>query len=239
MRRDTHFVEVRPRRLSYHVRYQLRKAILDGVFRPGQRLIETDIAREMNTSRGPIREAIQALEQEGLVKSEPWRGARVVELDPASIRSLVELRILLETFAAKAATERCDQSGYRELEQIVEQMQAAAREERIEEFLDHDIDFHRCICRLSGNPLLLEAWERISGRIRLMILLTLPTATALDLITTAETHPLVVEAMAAKDDALAARLLNERTWEAAESVIGDLLRSRVEPFVAEQKPRSS
>jgi len=220
MDNDKRFEEIRPRSMRYDVLHQLRNAILDGTLKPGARLNESEIARQMGISRGPVREAILALEQEGLVTTVHWRGSYVAEIDLEAFRELVELRILLETYAAKMATRRCTPGGCAELERLIDEMRAANAAGDIDDVIDHDLDFHHTICRLSGNRLLLRAWEQLSGRLRLAILLSLEQG--YDAGGMIETHPPVVEAMQRGDAELAAERLNQRTWEAAESILAKL-----------------
>ena len=210
------FEPIKPRSMRHDVLQQLRRAILSGQFRPGERLNESEIARQMGISRGPVREAILALQQEGLIETEHWRGSYVVELDPKSFCELVDLRILLETHAARIATERCTPDDCAELEHIVEEMRSASREGDVELVVDKDIEFHRTICRLSGSDLLLQMWEQLAGRLRLAILLSIEHG--YDAPGMVETHPPVLEAMKRGDADLAARRLNERTWEAAQMI---------------------
>ena len=216
MGEDKRFEEIKPRSMRYHVLRQLRQAILTGVFKPGERLNESEIAREMGISRGPVREAILALEQEGLAKTEHWRGSYVVDLDPQSFRELIDLRILLETHAAKVATENCTPDTCAELQKVIQQMREATINGDIERGVDHDLDFHRTICRLSGNRLLLQMWEQLAGRLRLAILLSIEQGYEAG--SMVETHPPVLEAMERGDGQLAAQLLNTRTREAAERI---------------------
>ncbi|WP_430334395.1 GntR family transcriptional regulator [Rhodococcus sp. ACT016] len=87
---------------------QIRQAIVEGRYRPGQRLIEQRIAEEFSLSRTPVREALRRLEAEGLVLSEPNRGAVVRTLSMADVSDLYGLRARLEAYAAELAAERID-----------------------------------------------------------------------------------------------------------------------------------
>jgi DNA-binding GntR family transcriptional regulator len=229
MAEQKQFKEIKPRSMRYHVLRQLRSAILDGVFKPGERLNESEIARQMGISRGPVREAILALEQEGLAKTEHWRGSYVVELDAQSFQELIELRILLETHAARVATEKCTPADLGRLDKVIQQMRTASQSDDIENVVDQDLNFHRTICQLSGNQLLAQMWEQIAGRLRLAILLSIEEG--YDAAGMVETHPPVLEAMQAGQADLAAQRLNERTWEAAERIIA-ILAQKDEPVEA-------
>jgi DNA-binding GntR family transcriptional regulator len=220
MGEDKLFETIKPQSLRVQVLRQLRRAILTGAMKPGDRLNETVIAREMGTSRGPVREAILALHQEGLVKIDHGRGASVAQLDPQSFRDLTEVRILLETQAVRLATERCDAASCAELAGIIEEMRDASKLHDVERVVDQDLSFHHAICRLSGNRVLLEIWEQIAGRLRLAILLS--TEQGYDAGTWVETHPPVLEAMRAGDPELAAKHLIGSTRPATEEIIRSL-----------------
>jgi DNA-binding GntR family transcriptional regulator len=98
-----------------HAYEQLRAAIVENRYRPGQRLIEQRIAAELGLSRTPVREALRILEAEGLVVSERNRGAIVRPLSPTEVVDLYGLRIRLESYAAELAAERIDDAGVTEL----------------------------------------------------------------------------------------------------------------------------
>ena len=84
----------------------IRRRIVEGGYRPGQRLVEQRVAEELAVSRTPVREAFRMLQTEGMVVVEPNRGARVRSLAPTDVADVYELRALLETRAAELAAER-------------------------------------------------------------------------------------------------------------------------------------
>jgi len=227
---ERRFAEIKPRRMRHDVLRQLRNAILDGTFKPGERLNESEIARQMGISRGPVREAILALEEEGLITTIHWRGSYVAEVDPESFRELIELRILLETHAAKRAAQNFSPADGAELERLVEEMRAANAAGDLDDVIDHDLDFHHTICRMGGNSLLLKAWEQLSGRLRLAILLSLQLG--YDAGGMIETHPPVIEALQRGEADLAAQLLNDRTWEAANIIMALVKGDRPQSLLA-------
>lgn len=107
----------------------LRQAIVEGRYRPGQRLIEQRIAEEFSLSRTPVREALRRLEAEGFVVSEPNRGAAVRSLTTDDVADLYGLRARLEAYAAELAAERIDRAGVEALDagisQFAETLQAS------------------------------------------------------------------------------------------------------------------
>ncbi|HEX7556290.1 MAG TPA: GntR family transcriptional regulator, partial [Leptolinea sp.] len=150
--------------LSDYVADRLRQAILLGQFQPNQRLLEQDIAESMKTSRGPIRDALKILENEGLVTRETHRGAFVAELNPEDMHEVNTLREVLEALAIKYVIQRATSSQLDELEQIVHAMESMAlKDYGQKEATDLDIEFHHTLCRLSGHKRVMTAWEALSG----------------------------------------------------------------------------
>lgn len=102
----------------------VRKAILDGVLGPAERLRQEELADVFGTSRIPVREALRALEYEGLVKSEPHRGFTVTSLDADDIEEVYDLRILLEAHAVRLALPLLTDDDFEELETLFAEMQS-------------------------------------------------------------------------------------------------------------------
>jgi DNA-binding GntR family transcriptional regulator len=156
--------------LSDYVADRLRQAILLGQFQPNQRLLEQDIAESMKTSRGPIRDALKVLENEGLVTRETHRGAFVAELNPEDMHEVTTLREVLESLAIRYVIQRATSSQIDELESIVHAMESMAlKDYGQKEATDLDIDFHHTLCRLSGHKRVMTAWEALSGQIRIVL----------------------------------------------------------------------
>jgi DNA-binding GntR family transcriptional regulator len=104
----------------------VRNAILSGVMGPGARLRQEELADVFGTSRIPVREALRALEYEGLVTSEPHRGFTVAALDADDVEEVYDLRILLESEAVRLALPLLTDEDLEDLEQLFQAMQAAA-----------------------------------------------------------------------------------------------------------------
>jgi DNA-binding GntR family transcriptional regulator len=101
---------------------RIRRAILDGTFRPNDRLNHAELAERLNISRIPTREALRVLEGEGLVKSYPYRGTVVSTMSAEEIEEAYEIRILLETRAAQRAMGRMDAANVLRIRDAYEQM---------------------------------------------------------------------------------------------------------------------
>lgn len=107
----------------------IRKAILAGIFQPGDRLPQQYLASRLMVSRTPVMEALHTLQAEGLVVYAPHRGATVRILEPAEIEEAYQLRILLETFALRLAIERITPEEIDELADMAHQIDAERDEE--------------------------------------------------------------------------------------------------------------
>ena len=129
---------------------QIRQEIVTGRFAPSQRLNETALAEALGVSRGPVREALKLLKAEGLVCEEPNRGTFVVSLSPADVGEIFEVRLAVETRAAKLLTRRQRQSDLSSLRHHAERIIDAATTGDDRLIGQADVDFHETICRLSG-----------------------------------------------------------------------------------------
>ncbi len=150
----------------------IRQAILHGSLKPGDRLLETEIAEQMGISRAPVREAIRQLESEGLVISHAHRGTFVAELSSTDLWEIYTLRAAVESLAVRLVTERATPETLSQLKQAVADMAQAAQEGDLQHMLELDIAFHELLCRLSGHARLLDIWLSMIRQIRIFIDLT-------------------------------------------------------------------
>ena len=138
---------------------RLLDEIMKGALPPGVRIVEGKWAQEFGVAQGSIREAIHILERDGFVTKELGRSARVVLLTEKDVIQLYELRGAIEGLAARlAAIARADLSG---LQSIVDGMRRAAVAKNAGALLDWDLRFHLELCKIAGNPHLLEHAIRI------------------------------------------------------------------------------
>jgi len=145
----------------------LREAIIAGKLEDGERLIEDKIARELQTSRGPVREALRQLEHEGFVVSYPYRGAVVLGVSDEEVHQvLIPVRLTLEKFSIPKAVERMDDADFAELAKEVWVMGEAARTNDLQKSVDADIRFHELLLERSGQPHAAQVWRSIAPRIR-------------------------------------------------------------------------
>lgn len=151
--------EVAKRSLGDSVYEALRASILDGTLPQGMRIVEETIARQMEVSRAPLRQALWLLKRDGLIVDESARTTRVVTLDAEAIRELHLVRTLLETSACQRAAQRITSDEIDRIESILTDMQTAADAEDRAAVARLDYEFHRTLCHASGMPRLVEMWE--------------------------------------------------------------------------------
>lgn len=145
------------------------EAMRAGELAPGERIIEASLAARFGVSRGPLREALKALEGEGLVERQPGRSPRVAQLTPEQAAQMVVMRATLEGMAARLLAARATQAQLALLEAQHARILTAARAGRVAEWRDADWHFHELVCRESGNEFLLRAWLSMSHRVRLFL----------------------------------------------------------------------
>lgn len=140
----------------------LRMAIIKGQLPPGTHLLEAQLAEKLAVSRGPVREALLRLEQEGLVVSQPYRGKFVANISAQMIHEIYSLRRVLECFAAELAIERMGPGELEQLHNLFERMMAAVNAGHFEEFADIDLEFHRLFVAAAEHTRLLQMWETLT-----------------------------------------------------------------------------
>ena len=143
--------------LREQVKDVLLERILRGELAPGERLVETRLARELGTSQAPVREALRDLELLRLVESEPFRGARVRAVDDSLLLPVFPVRAVLEELAASEAA-RNPERDLGALDREVESMREAAAAADWRTQIAHDLAFHRTMVEMAGNEPLLQSW---------------------------------------------------------------------------------
>ncbi|MBA2331589.1 MAG: GntR family transcriptional regulator [Actinobacteria bacterium] len=143
--------------LREQVKDVLLERILRGELMPGERLVETRLARELGTSQAPVREALRDLELLRLVESEPFRGARVRAVDDAQLLAVFPVRAVLEELAAREAA-RNPERDLGALDRELDSMRDAAAAADWRTQIAHDLAFHRTMVELAGNEPLLQSW---------------------------------------------------------------------------------
>jgi DNA-binding GntR family transcriptional regulator len=129
----------------------LRKSILTGQLKPGERLMEVHLASRLGVSRTPIREAIRKLELEGLVTMIPRRGAEVAQITEKSLKDVLEVRRALDALSVELACDRITPEELQKLKTACEEFEKAVREKEVSEIAKADVALHDIIVQAAGN----------------------------------------------------------------------------------------
>lgn len=196
----------------------MREAILKQILKPGERLMEEQLAEDMGVSRTPVREAIKKLEQEGFVVLVQRKGAYVAELSPNDARELYEIRAGLEVLACGLAAERATNTEIEEMQKHILQ-ELEQLESESDDFIHTvkvDIGFHDLIYKASRNQRLIMILNNLTEqvyRIR-MTSIMLPGRKKKSL----EEHRQIMEAISDRNIELAKRLAQEHIEHAEEAM---------------------
>ncbi|MBM3670164.1 MAG: GntR family transcriptional regulator [Actinobacteria bacterium] len=156
---------IRQRHLWEQIADELRAAILSGEMAPGTRLITAELAERWGVSRGPVREALMALENEGIVVSTRRHGTVVGTTSIVDLEEVLSVREAVETFAAVEVCNLGDeisQADLRKLGDLLKKIEAEKEQGKYEAARNHDFDFHQALVDLAGN-------SRFSGIYRQML----------------------------------------------------------------------
>ncbi|MHA6804024.1 GntR family transcriptional regulator [Salinifilum ghardaiensis] len=160
--------------LRERVRNTLHARIAEGEFRPGDRLLEHEIAAELGISRVPVREAIRMLQSEGLLEVLPRRGGVFVRsLHRREMEELFDVREALEVLAARRAVEQAAPGQADRMGELVAEAREALRAGDLEGMFQANAAFHDELVALSGNDLLMSMLEPLHGRLAWLFRLNL------------------------------------------------------------------
>jgi DNA-binding GntR family transcriptional regulator len=186
--------------------HALRGAITSGQYRPGDHLGEVELANRLAISRGTVREALRHLEQEGLVTAGHRGMLRVNQLSAAQIRGLYRVRAALEGLAVTTIIESPTRdAAVANLREALDRLADAGSD--FSDRVESDLAFHLLLCQLADNPMLVESWKHLEGRIRVAIMSH--SSDALPGIMSRDRHSPIVDAIEA-GDATAARAVVEQ-----------------------------
>ncbi|MEL7026644.1 MAG: GntR family transcriptional regulator [Pseudomonadota bacterium] len=194
---------------------RLHASIREGVFRPGDRLREEDVAERLSLSRTPVREALRRLEADGIIEHRPRQGAVVRQLDHAEVVELYEMRVVLERTAAEMAAKHGTAAEFDALDDL----NAAIAEERgnAAKAAAFNQDFHQSLYLACRNRFLLEAARALNNSLLLLGPTTFTDEARIDVVVSQ--HQAIVDALRDGDE--------EAAGAAAEAHLNTSLRQRL------------
>lgn len=197
---------VQPRTMVEQAAEAVVAAATRGVFLPGDRLVEAEIARDLGISRVPVREALRLLESQGIVVSTPYKGMRLMQVTNRGVAELMRVRLALETLALRGVVEDgVAPESIAALRRAADRMRQAAAEADMAAAVAADEAFHGELCRASGNATLHAVWHSLARQITVLWGLAAPHR---DLAQLAREHEALVAKLAAGDLAGAEALLS-------------------------------
>ncbi|MBO8138102.1 MAG: GntR family transcriptional regulator [Desulfotomaculum sp.] len=202
----------------------LRDAIINGKLKPGERLMEIQLAEEMGVSRTPVREAIRKLELEGLVVMVPRKGAYVAGISMKDIVDVFEVRAALDALAARLAAERITDDELDQLEKSIVSIHEVSDGKNIEEVVARDTGFHEIIYKASRNEKLIQIITHLKEQLQRFraTSLALPGRTK----EAVEEHKQIVEALSERDAELAAQLAYQHIENAENSMLSAIKKQK-------------
>lgn len=211
---------IEPRTLRENVTSILRQSIISGSLPPGSELNQVQIAEQLGTSRGPVREALGQLEQEGLIENIPYKGVLVTQLTRRYVQEIYSVRAALEKLALDRAIDQMTDEEITGLDSIVEQMRAAARRGSLEDLVSIDLAFHEYIMERADHLLAWKLWKQLEIGVQRCLHVRHEIYTFLDEVV--GSHPTLVTAIQQRDKALAFQILDEHIGESAAHILASL-----------------
>jgi DNA-binding GntR family transcriptional regulator len=211
---------VEAKTLKANVTEILRQSIIDGSLAPGTEFNQAQIAEALGVSRGPIREALGQLEQEGLVESTPYKGVMVTQMTRRHVEELYSVRGALEALAIDRAIDRLGTDDIAELNDIIAQMRRAAAEGDLDELVTLDLVFHETILKIADHQLAMRLWKLLEVGVRRCLHVRHEIYTFLDEVV--GSHPTLVTALTERNKELALQILNEHISESAAHILAVL-----------------
>lgn len=210
---------IRPLSLRQQVVDKIIHSIAKGLLKPGERIVEAELATNLGISRGPIREALSTLAQEGIVENLPYKGTFVTELNRDEIREVFTLRAVLEEFAVRQLFRDGKHESVKPLLfSHYKEMESAANSGQLNNLAELDMKFHEAIVLASGHAHLYRAWNPLRYRFLLYSILTMDQRyRTFD--SFLELHKQLIETIEAGDSETAAREIHEHIHHAGEHLL--------------------
>lgn len=202
----------------------LKTAILSGELAPGQRLVEVQLAKQLQVSRTPIREAMQLLEHENLIVNDANDTLRVATISVTDAAQLYDCRIALEQLSVMEACQNATVSQLKELEKMVEQAEKLVKSKPTQltsfRLLDLDYRFHQLIAKSSGNPWLVSLLDRVFDKMQLLRMQT--TKNNPDVLEIRTEHRQIYEPVRDRNPQAAVKAVKEHLTASKERVIKEV-----------------
>ena len=155
----------------------LLNAIVSGEIKEDQRIVESELTKVFGVSRSPVREALKMLEIDGLLKLIPYRGVVVPKITPQEVRESLEIKGMVEGFAAWIGAQRFGKDIIKELESILEELEKHIVDGKLQEVLEANLRFHHKMVEGVHNEKLLKFYEGLTNSVRRLYTISLARST--------------------------------------------------------------
>lgn len=203
----------------------IREAIIAGELKPGERLMEVQLAEKMGVSRTPVREAIRKLELEGMVEMIPRKGAHVAEVSVKDIMDVLEVRASLDGLATSLAATRITPEEIKELKHVYTQFVTNVEKDNVSGTIKKDVEFHDVIYRASRNEKLMQISNNLKEQVqRFRVIYLKGFGSTKDVI---REHEQIIEAITTGNSEMALKIAYEHIKKQEETIIKALKRNSI------------
>lgn len=206
------FQEVAQKRsLADRIAGGIRELILSGELNPGDRIVQSSLARELGVGQPTVREALFLLEHQGLVVRRANQGCIVTTLTEQEIAQILQVRNVLELLAVELAVKNARDEDLHHLIAISETMRSAAENKNLREFYDRDFEYHRTLWQASGNPFLAKLLAQVMLPLfAFLFIRNMRNSAQVGVTASASAHAEIARAILARDPAVARRVAEEK-----------------------------
>jgi DNA-binding GntR family transcriptional regulator len=203
----------------------IREAIIAGELKPGERLMEVQLAEKMGVSRTPVREAIRKLELEGMVEMIPRKGAHVAEVSVKDIMDVLEVRASLDGLATSLAATRITPEEIKELKHVYTQFVTNVEKDNVSGTIKKDVEFHDVIYRASRNEKLIQISNNLKEQVqRFRVIYLKGFGSTRDVI---REHEQIIEAITTNNSDMALKIAYDHIKKQEETIIKALKRNSI------------
>ncbi|NWG13056.1 MAG: GntR family transcriptional regulator [Acidobacteria bacterium] len=204
--------------------YQIiRERILTHFFPPGMRLNLREVAEKIGVSMTPVKDAVNRLENEGLIEVRPQSGTYVTQIVADEVAEIFEIRMALECFAAERAVNYVDRASIEKLRRILDELEQPTPDEQARSaYVNRDFEFHTQIVALSNNKTLLEFYHGVDARIKVARMLYSNERWTRRVKQASSEHNEILERLQAKDGEGLVKALRRHLERVSRALVEDL-----------------
>jgi phosphonate utilization transcriptional regulator len=208
--------------LTTVVQQEIERAILQGEYAPGSKLIEATLALQMGVSRGPVREAFRMLEEAGLVRNEKNRGVFVRDIPIGEAIEIFDLRAVMDELVGRKLATRITPAELKEIKGLVDAMEKSVKADDARNYHLLNLKFHDRLVEMAGNGKLTAIYRKLIKELSLFRRLNLADGWLLPISATEHRH--IIKAIASGDPDAAGRAMFDHVMDSKERTIENDLR---------------